>query len=266
MVARGAQSTIGGGKDHYASGPQSTVAGGQQGTASGTASTIAGGYGNSATNTYTSALAGRNNYCSGIDGIIAGGSANSAGGQGSAVLGGEGNSASAIYSSVLGGAYGKAELYGKFAHASDRFASTGDAQFGRMVLRGATADAATPKILTANAGTASTANTIVLRNNGVYSYQIELVANSAVVGSGSVYGTWGGNWSLSGLIRRTATAATTALIGTPSVTAANIDSAISACAVTLTANVTLGGLEITVTGVASTNIRWVAVVTTTEVG
>ncbi len=58
----------------------------------------------------------------------------------------------------------------------------------------------------------------------------------------------------------------TALIGTPSVAYANLDSATGACIVALTADTTLGGLQIAVTGVASTNIHWMAVVTTTKVG
>lgn len=266
QVASGSYSVIAGGNDITASGYASAVAGGFNNTASSGYANVAGGNGNTASATYSAVGGGQNNTVTATQGTVAGGAYNTASSATAAVLGGNSNTASGECSSIAGGVYGTADRYGKFAHASGRFSSDGDAQFGRMVLRGATADAATAKILTADASAAIATNTVVLRNNGVYSYQIELVANSAAVGSGSVYGTWGGNWSLSGLIRRTANAAATALIGTPSVTAQNIDSAISACVVTLTANTTLGGLAITVTGIAATNIRWVAVVTTTEVG
>lgn len=197
---------------------------------------------------------------------IGGGAYNTASGDTSTVGGGSNNIASGYLSVIPGGNWALAELQGKLAHASGTFGNYGDAQFGRIILRGATTTNTSALVLTANASTASATNTLVLGNNKVYSYKIELVANSAVVGSGAVYGTSGGNWSLSGLIRRTADAASTALIGIPAVTAANIDSAISACTVALTADTTLGGLQIAVTGVANTNIHWVAVVTTTEVG
>jgi hypothetical protein len=248
-----------------ASGDSSVISGGAENTASFSYSTIAGGQTNSVGANWSTICGGQNNSVLASQAIVVGGAYNTASMTTAVTLGGNSNTASGD-SSVVCGIYGTAERVCKVAHSSGRFTSGGDAQFGRMVLRNATFDATTPTILTAEGGGATAQNTVVLRNNQVYSYRIELVANSAAVGSGSVYGTWGGNWSLSGLIRRTATAATTALIGTPSVTVAYIDSAISACAVALTANTTLGGLTITVTGVAATNIRWVAVVTTTEVG
>ena len=267
QVASGTYDTISGGYGNMGGGAYVAVGGGYLNSATGNATSIFGGQSNTASQTNCVVSGGNNNVASGNSAAtVGGGSYNTANNNRATVGGGAENTASGEYSCIAGGYQGGAELYGKFVHASGYWSVGSYAQFGRMVLRGATADAATAKILTADALTASTSNTVVLRNNVVYSYRIELVASSAVVGSGSVYGTWGGNWSLSGLIRRTATAATTTLIGTPSVTAANIDTAISTCAVTLTANVTLGGLAITVTGVAATNIRWVAVVTTTEVG
>jgi len=282
-VASGAQSTVGGGvsnnatgsdyatvaggASNTASGYASVVAGGKDNTASGSTASVGGGQTNSAANTFATVGGGRNNYIGGIDSTISGGSANTIYAASATIAGGEGHYANGIYSTIPGGYRAKTDQYGKYAYASGYFGTSGDAQFGLLILRGTTADAATARVLTADGlATASATNTLVLGNNKVYSYRIELVANSAAVGSGTVYGTLGGNWSLSGLIRRTADAASTALIGTPAVAYANIDSAIGACVVALTANTTLGGLAITVNGIAATNIHWVAVVTTTEVG
>lgn len=256
QVASGQYSVIAGGRGHIASGQHSVVGGGYANTSSDTLTTVAGGFSNVASLNSASIL---------------GGQSNTASGQYSSIGGGLTNTASGENSTVPGGLSAVASLYGKFAYASGKFSANGDAQFGQMILRGATADAATARVLTANGlATASsvTNNTLVLGNNKVYSYKIELVANSAAAGSpsSSVYGTLGGNWSLSGLIRRTATAASTALIGIPAVAYANIDGAISGCVVALTADTTLGGLQISVNGVANTNIHWVAVVNTTEVG
>ena len=270
QVASGTYSVVSGGSGNKAATNLSVVGGGYNNSITTSASNvIAGGQYNSITGNGVNFIGGGNGNLISTYGqyaVIAGGNTNTADAGHASIGGGASNVATGFYSTITGGYYATAEIHGKVAHANGRFAVTGDAQLGQYILRGATTTNTPALVLTADTNAASIYNTVALGNNKVYFYKIELVANSAAVGSGTVYGTSGGNWSLSGLIRRTANAASTALIGTPAVTAANIDAAISACVVALTADTTLGGLQIAVTGVANTNIHWVAVVTTTEVG
>ena len=70
-----------------------------------------------------------------------------------------------------------------------------------------------------------------------------------------------GAWEFKGCIRREANASTTTLVSS------TIDefSAPTGWSIALSADTTNGGLAVTVTGAASTNIRWVATVHTSEV-
>ena len=258
MVASGSASTIGGGYDNRATGNEAVVAGGNTNAASGSQTTIGGG---------------SSNTTNGGQSTIGGGSRNTTSISGSTISGGDWNLASGTYSIVPGGTYGKADLYGKLAHASGQFAAQGDAQFGRMILRGVTTVAGSTTILTADGtGTASATNTIVLGNNKVYYVSAQVVANAAVVGSASstAYGTNMAVAFVNCLISRVANAASTTMLSySTSASFQHSSTALSApgsmyC--NFSANTTLGGLEIGVTGVANTNIHWVAVVTTTEVG
>jgi hypothetical protein len=71
-------------------------------------------------------------------------------------------------------------------------------------------------------------------------------------------------WEFKGVIRRGATAGSTTLMATvtPTLIAADADAAMRAVAVT--ADVTNGGLAVTVTGEAGKNIRWVCTLESTE--
>jgi hypothetical protein len=64
---------------------------------------------------------------------------------------------------------------------------------------------------------------------------------------------------------RGANAGSTVLIGTPAINRIAASSGATAWAISLTADTTNGGLAVTVTGAASTTIRWVAKLETTEV-
>jgi hypothetical protein len=121
-------------------------------------------------------------------------------------------------------------------------------------------------------GMASATNTVVLGNNKVYHVTGQVVANAAVVGTASSYlfGTNYAVYPLNCIVKRVADAASTTIIYTsasPSPTF--ISSALSTpgtMSMTMSANTTLGGLQLSVNGITNTNIHWVAVVTTTEVG
>jgi hypothetical protein len=54
------------------------------------------------------------------------------------------------------------------------------------------------------------------------------------------------------------------MIGTPTVTMTHFDVGAAAWVVAVTADVTNGAIAVTITGAASTTIRWVAKIETTE--
>jgi hypothetical protein len=95
---------------------------------------------------------------------------------------------------------------------------------------------------------------ITLPNNSSYSFRGQVVARNSSGDSAA--------WHISGAIKRNASAGTTALVGTP-VISTHTDAGASTWALAITAN-TSGQLIITVTGQASTTIRWAAKVETVE--
>jgi hypothetical protein len=148
-----------------------------------------------------------------------------------------------------------AGIAGKFAVSTFAFAAAGDSQTGTFILRRATADA-TPVVLTSNNSTGATNNQIVLPNNSAYAFTGTVVARQQAAD-----GTASAAWKIEGLIRREANAASTVLVAS---TVTAIDNAPS-WTLALSADTTNGGLAITATGAAATDIRWVATVQTSEV-
>lgn len=149
-------------------------------------------------------------------------------------------------------------IYGKMAYASGYFAALGDAQTGTSVLRTATIDA-TASVLTSSGAAASTTNQIILPNNSACAFTGTIVARQQAAG-GSNFAAW----EIKGGIIRNGTAATTSL-GSFNINTLSKTAGASAWTIALTADTTNGGLAITVTGAAATNIRWVATVQTSEV-
>jgi hypothetical protein len=79
--------------------------------------------------------------------------------------------------------------------------------------------------------------------------------------------TGGGNtkgWTVEGVIKRGANAASTAIVGTATVMSSYADVGAATWALTAAADTTNGGLAITFTGQAGTTIRTVARLETTE--
>ncbi len=159
--------------------------------------------------------------------------------------------------SVALGQQSLSAIAGKFAYSSTNFTATGDSQHGMCVLRQSTTDA-TPKVmLTDNpALSASTTNQIILPNNSAYAFHGTIVARQQASA-----GTACAAWKIEGLIRREGSAGTTVLVNSATTVLDNTP----AWGMALTADVTNGGLAITVTGAAATNIRWVATINTSEV-
>ena len=147
----------------------------------------------------------------------------------------------------------------KFAYAINSLSGNydGSSQTGIQVLSAATTDA-TPIALATNS-TASTNNQVILPNNSAYSFSGTIIARESAA-AGSDYA----SWEIKGALLRDANAASTVL-GNGIQNKLYATSGASAWAIALSADTTNGGLKIEVTGAASTNIRWVATVNTSEV-
>jgi hypothetical protein len=111
--------------------------------------------------------------------------------------------------------------------------------------------------LRSNSGAASNVNQVIMPNNSAYFFTGEVVAG--VTGGGNTKG-----WTIEGVIKRGANAASTALVGTPTVTSTYADAGASTWTIAVTADTTNGGLAVTFTGQAATTIRTVCQIRTTE--
>jgi len=260
--ATGSYSFIGGGGDagtasnrNVASGLYSAVVGGRNNTASGVGSFVGGGgvFSDTLANLYP-------NTANGIASSILGGLSNTASQAYSSVLGGYGNTANGIGSTALGIQATTRSISGNFSYSSCDGSvafALGVAQTSILTLGRQTTDA-TATALTSNNSAASTTNQVILPNNSAYYFKGSCIANVTGAANGAA-------WSFEGAIMRGANAASTVLIDTPSVNRVAASSGATAWTIALTADTTNGGLTVTVTGVASTTIRWVAKVETTEV-
>jgi hypothetical protein len=259
--ATGSYSFIGGGGDagtaanrNTASGDWSTVGGGVKNTASGIASVVVGGGASS------TGIPSTGNTASGTSSFVGGGNQNSASGTYSSILGGFGHTANSLGSSVLGGYAGSTRsIAGNtvFTASTIPIANIqGITQAAMLVLARETTDA-TATALASNNAAASGTNQVILPNNSAYFFTGEVV--SGVTGGGNTKG-----WTIEGVIKRGANAGTTALVGTPTVTSLYADAGAATWALAVTADTTNGGIRVTFTGQASTTIRTVCQIRTTE--
>ena len=257
--ATGSYSFIGGGGDagtaanrNVASGDWSTVGGGQQNTASGIGSVVAGGG--------TFGSGGSGNTASGVGSAILGGWGNTASGTGASVISGNNNTSNASRTTVLGSLATARAINGIFAMQpcnSPISASGGINQTSILVLARQTTDA-TATALASDSSAAGTTNQVILPNNSAYLFKATVI--SAVTGGGNTSG-----WKLEGVIKRGANAASTTIVGLVTTTLLAQDAGAATWAIAATADTTNGGLRITFTGQASTTIRTVCKVETTEV-
>jgi hypothetical protein len=149
--------------------------------------------------------------------------------------------------------HGRAREQGKLVFAYDM--SGWEGQYGLLTPKGQTTDA-TPKVLTSNNSTASTTNQVILPNNSTYAFTGTIVAQQS-----KAQGSATAAWKVEGLITRGANAAATTLVASTVTAISNAP----AWTIALSADTTNGGLAVTATGAAATNIRWVATIETTEV-
>jgi len=264
--ATGSYSFIGGGGDagtaanrNVASGDWSFVGGGQQNTASGLQSVVVGSQNNQATAQRSAVVGGFNNQATGLSSFIGGGEVNVSSGVRSLVSGGSNNQANADYSTVLGGNYATARgIVGSvaFGVGFPPISSTVGVSQGRFFILGRQTTDATATVLATDGNAAGTTNQVILPNNSAYYFKGEVI--SGVTGGGNTKG-----WEISGVIKRGANAASTTLVGS-TVTSLYADAGASTWSIALTADTTNGGLAVTFTGQASTTIRTVCQIRTTE--
>jgi hypothetical protein len=256
--ATGSYSFIGGGGDagtaanrNVASGDWSFVGSGRGNTASGIGSFVGGG----GLDGSSSALG---NTASGTASFIGGGLANGASGTGSSILGGYQHIANSSQSSVLGGRFGTTRgITGNFVFPINAIADSGGLSQSALLVLGVQTTDATATALRSTQAAASTTNQVILPNNSAYFFRGEVV--SGVTGGGNTKG-----WTIEGVIKRGANAASTALVGTPQVVSSFADVGAATWAIAVTADTTNGGIRVTFTGQAATTIRTVCQIRTTE--
>ena len=233
QTARGAAAQVASGANSFVAGNSSTASGAQ------------------------SVAIGNTNTASGGNSVALG-AANTASGNQSSALGGTSNTASGQNSAVVGGSYGTTRGAYGMVHGGSPIANTaGASQHRRTVLGRQTTDT-TATVLAADTSAAGATNQVNLPNNSAFYFKGTVIAN--VTGGGNTKG-----WTIEGVIKQGANAASTALVGSATVTSNYADAGASTWSVAVSADTTNGCLAITVTGQASTTIRWVASIETTEV-
>lgn len=134
---------------------------------------------------------------------------------------------------------------GKITHSGTYFATVGDAQKARIPLCVATTDA-TPTRLSVDSNVAVANNQYVLQNNTSAHFEATIIGRKAASNDTAVF-------KIEGLISRGANAASTTIVTSSVTTYSNVPAWGTP---TLSADTTLGGLNISVIGLAATNIRW----------
>jgi hypothetical protein len=275
-TAAGSQSAICGGSSNFTNATQAAICGGLSNTTSSSYSFVGGGQTNSAqTSTYATVCGGNgstasggssfvgggaSNAASGSTAIVCGGNTNTASGTGSTVCGGRQNTANSDYSFIGGGRRGTARSiagYQVFPACDVPIADAVGVSQSALLLLGRQTTDATATVLTSNTSAASTTNQVILPNNSAYSFSGEVIAG--VTGGGNA-----ARWTIDGAIKRGANAASTAMVGTATVTMTHFDAGAATWVVAVTADTTNGGIAVTVTGAAATTIRWVCKINTTE--
>lgn len=181
-------------------------------------------------------------------GSFVAGTGNSATGGGNETVSGHSNTSIGGSNGLLVGANatdrGRIGFFGMSAGATT---ANGDRQFGFQALSGVSTGT-TPVRLTANNATAVVGNIVSLPNNSSYAFPPFIVTAFDQTNINMC------TWSVTGLaVKRGASAATTALVGTPTITQTECDTTLTAATVAITADTTLGGLNFTFTGPTGVN-------------
>jgi hypothetical protein len=295
-TSTGAYSTVGGGQNNTASGDYSIVSGGCRNCASGNCSTVSGGVGNCASAIFSTVGGGGGsifggfillpNTASGDYSTVSGGSCNTASGSSSTVSGGRSNTASGTYSivggghnniantfnavivggrehtasgrysTILGGYKAKTTKWGEVAHAIGSFSQLGDSQHSIFMVTRNTSNTTSTEMFIDGNMTAFPEQRMTIPAKTTWTFSIKLSAYNDTDNTAA----W---WIIRGGIRRNAANVTT-LIGSL-IEERDYEGTMSGTSAAVTADDTNESLKIAVTGLASKNIRWVAVVDVAQV-
>ncbi|MEI6883556.1 MAG: hypothetical protein WCO02_03660 [Bacteroidota bacterium] len=261
-VASGAGSFIAGGEHNQVSGANSMSAAGSHNEVTGQFCLVSGEH-NEITGTHSTAagdlhqISSNRSSATGSSHVLSGefssaeGNGNIVSGEGGHAEGGS-NECANQYSHVEGF---NAKTYNDYQHAkaSVGFSNPGElgeAQYTNIIARKETEDDTPSVLLVGEEGY------VYLATNKMNAFRIMVVAASDDNSEGAAY-------EFKGLIKKDATAASAAIIG--SVTKTVIAESVSAWDAAVTADITNGALSITVTGESEKVIRWVALVEMVEV-
>lgn len=181
---------------------------------------------------------------------VKGQASNTASGDYSVSLG-ENNVASGDYSTVIGGTEASASHYGSLAHSAGNFAVLGDAQHYVFVARNFTTNnTPTPLFLDGNG------ERLTMPTKSTWTFQIKLSAYNDTDNEAA-------GWIISGAIKND-NLDNTSLIGS-NITYSWSDPSLSTTSVVVSPDVLNYALDITVVGVSSKTIRWVAIVDVSQI-
>jgi hypothetical protein len=247
------------GDSNTASGAYSSVVGGQTNTASGQNSAVVGGSSNTVSSQWGAILGGNGNTSNGSNtSVVIGGNGCTASGNISVVIGGQNNTTNSA-NSIVSGAYGiTRSIIGNAVFSPHDGAvsfSNGNSQSAILIVGRQTTDV-TPTVLRCNGSDPGTTNQVILPNNSAYYFRGSIAAGVTGAGDSSA-------WTFEGLIKRGANAASTVIVQS-TVNLVGQDTGASTWIAAISADTTNGGLAVTCTGQASTTIRWVCKVETTE--
>lgn len=177
-----------------------------------------------------------------------------AAGNNSVALGQGAETAASAPNSLAIGLQSLAKIQGSVVQASGRFASNGDAQTGRYLLRSTTIDA-TPTELFVNGLNGGIR--LVLPDNATWTYKITVTGHRTDVNNGHA------GYTASGVIYRNSGANTTASQG--SVQKVVLAESNPLWDINISPDVIYGSLTVRVTGEVGKTIRWLALVETVEI-
>lgn len=166
-----------------------------------------------------------------------------------------GNCSATQTASIALGNAAVSDVYGKQAISAYSGFGVAAVQSGTTMVARGTTDA-TATVLTANNSAAGTTNQVILPNNTAYAFDGLVVSRQQAAD-----GTASAAWKVEGLIRREANAGTTTLVASTVTAISNVPG----WTLALSADTTNGGLTITFTGAAATDIRTFASIRTAEV-
>ena len=129
------------------------------------------------------------------------------------------------------------------------------ADFGTYILKCSTVGVSSARLTMDDFATATADNTPILPNSSAWMVSINIAANIA--------GTSAGMWYLSGIYRRGIGASTISFLG-PLRQEEMMDPVLENAMVDISADIILGGVNLTVTGITGNTVNWVAVMETTE--